>query len=104
MEKLEKKPKLQFVYIEPLYKQFIFEYKEQKKEQKIIIEDEQFAQSILGLYIKLLCITGQKEKWFQNKEEFIINLNPTDEKYSNFFEWDANEINDFFDIEIIEDN
>ena len=76
MEKLEKKPKLQFVYIEPLYKQFIFEYKEQKKEQKIIIEDEQFAQSILGLYIKLLCITGQKERVIKCLKE--SNLFPCD--------------------------
>ena len=47
---------------------------------------------------------GKKEKWFKNKEEFIINLNPTDEKYSNFFEWDVTEINDFSERKFAKDN
>ena len=45
---------------------------------------------------------GKKEKWFKNKEEFIINLNPTEEKYFNLFMWDTDKINEFFDIEIKE--
>ena len=43
---------------------------------------------------------GKKEKWFKNKEEFIINLNSEDEKYFNLFMWDTNKINEFFDINI----
>ena len=61
MEKLEGKPKLQIIYIEPLYNQFI-NVSNEENENKIIIEDEDFVQLILGSYINLLCKTGQKEK------------------------------------------
>ena len=47
---------------------------------------------------------GKKEKWFKNKEEFIINLNSEDEKYFNLFMWDTNKINEFFNIDIDFDN
>ena len=60
MEKLAKKPEIQLRYIEPLYKEFIFDYKENNS--KIINENQELVESIMSLYIKLLCITGKKEK------------------------------------------
>ncbi len=44
---------------------------------------------------------GKKEKWFKNEDEFINNLDPYDERYSSFFQWDVNKINNFFGIEKI---
>jgi hypothetical protein len=43
---------------------------------------------------------GKKEKWFKSKEEFIINLSPTEEKYFNIFMWDKGKINNFFEIDV----
>ena len=63
IEKLEKNKKLQMLYVEPLYNQYIEENREEN--ENIIKEgEEEFIYSIFGLYIKLLCITGQKEKVF----------------------------------------
>ena len=63
MEKLENKPKLQILFIEPLYKQIVIDYKENQKNRiESILDDIDFIQLILGKYIKLLCITGNKSK------------------------------------------
>ena len=64
MEKLENKPKLQILFIEPLYKEIIIAYKENQKNkiENIIDDDIDFIQLILGKYIKLLCITENKSK------------------------------------------
>ena len=76
IEKLDKKPKLQLLFIEPIYHQYI-DYN-QENQNKIIMNDDELeiVQLILGMYIKLLCITGQKEKvLFSLKES---NLFPYD--------------------------
>ena len=44
-------------------------------------------------------IEGKKEKWFNNEEEFINNLDPYDEKYLPIFKWNINKINEFFEID-----
>ena len=63
IEKLEINPKLQMLYIEPLFNQYIEECKEDTEKKMMMKEDEEeFIQYILGLYIKLLCLTGQTEK------------------------------------------
>ena len=63
IKKLEKFPKLQLLYIEPKYNRFIEDYNEENKNNTMIDQEEiDFVQLILGLYIKLLCITDQKEK------------------------------------------
>ena len=42
---------------------------------------------------------GKKEKWFDNEEEFYNSLDPFNEKYSTFFQWDINKIYEFFQID-----
>ena len=64
---LTKDPKKQFLYIEPLAKEFIIEYKENedKKNKNQIIktnEEKEFIITTLGIYIQLLCKLGKKEK------------------------------------------
>ena len=43
---------------------------------------------------------GKKEKWFDNEDEFINNLDPYDEKYLSLFQWDNNKIGEFFEIDM----
>ena len=63
IEKLEKNPKLQLLYIEPLYNQYINDLEEKNENEAMISqEDEDFIQFIFGLYIKVLCETNQHDK------------------------------------------
>ena len=63
IEKLEKNPKLQLLYIEPLYNQYINDLEEKNENEAMISqEDEDFIQFIFGLYIKVLCETNQQDK------------------------------------------
>ena len=77
MEKLENKPKLQILFIEPLYKQIVIDYKEKKrKRMEMILDDMDFIQLILGKYIKLLCVTENKNIVLKCLKE--TNLFPID--------------------------
>ena len=77
LEKLENKPKLEILYIEPLYKQIIIDYKEQiNNKTDMAINDLDFIQLILGAYIKLLCVIGEKDKILKCLKQ--TNLFPID--------------------------
>ena len=68
IEILSKNPSIQYRYIEPLAKEIIIEYREEKDRDKeedennIINDDKNFISTTLGIYIELLCELGQKDK------------------------------------------
>ena len=55
---------------------------------------------IKGKYIRYgIWREGKKQKWFKDQDDFFNSLDPYDEKYYIFFQWDNNKINEFFEIE-----
>ena len=61
IEILSKNPKMQFLYIEPLSKEFIVAFKNEENENNIIYEDKNFVTTTLGIYIQLLCKLDKKD-------------------------------------------
>jgi len=59
----------------------------------------------IGKYIKGNTIKyakwkeGKKEKVFSNEDQFYNSLEPKDEKYSTYFQWDINKLKTFMEVD-----